>query len=158
MRSSCHFTIRVSADCLYKLIWPCLIGLLCIDCGQAFALPYRLDNKPADQAFHINIEEIQIDSKSSVWVEPTSVVYDEDRVGWRLAPYPVHMDGALYYALIFEEQSILVSQVQVNVSIVPRSESLPIPECPTLFLMGIGLLGVAAYIRGETVRKVGRLF
>lgn len=158
MRSSCELSVRFSCGFLFRLIWPCLFIFfsLYIDCNQANALSYLMDKKSAELAFYMNIEEIQKDNKSLVWIENTNIGFDGQWNGWRLAPYPVHIEGALYYALIFEEQSILMSQVQVNSSIAPSVDILPIPECPTLFLMGIGLLGIGAFIRCGAMKKVRR--
>lgn len=152
------FLSRISFSLGCKLVWLCLFGAAFahIDCGQANALSYVMGKDSEEPNFCINIEEIQDDSKNSVWIESTHMAIDEDWAGWHLAPYPVHMDGALYYAFIFQDQSILVSQVQGNTSGVPSIEILPIPESSTLFLIGIGLIGIGAFIRYESIKKSGK--
>jgi hypothetical protein len=127
--------------------------LLALDTHQAHALSYLMDERSIDQTFHMNIEEIHKDNKNLVWIENTNMVYDAKWNSWQLTPYPGHMDCALYYALIFEEQSILTTQIHMNNSTAPPVDILPIPECPTLFLIGLGLLGMGAFIRCGAIKK-----
>jgi hypothetical protein len=131
-----------------------LFFLLGLDAQNVHALSYLMDEDSVDQTFYMNIEEIQSDNNNLVWIENTNMVYDANWNGWQLTHYPGHMDGALYYALIFEEQSFFTSQVQMNNSTTPSIDILPIPECPTLFLIGIGLLGIGAFIRCGAMKKV----
>ena len=149
---------RFYSGFLFRLIWPCLVlfFLLYTDCNQAIALSFQMDKKSLGQTFHMNIEEIKSDNKNLVLIENANIGYNKQWTDWRLAPHPIHVEGALYYALIFEEQSILISQVQVNGSIAPFVDILPIPECPTLFLLGIGLFGISAFIRYGAMKKVNR--
>ena len=148
-------SVRFSCGFVSRLIWHCILifFLLGLDTHHAYALSYLMDETSIDQTFYMNIEEIQNDNNNLVWIENTNMVYDAKWNGWQLTPYPGHMDGALYYALIFEEQSIFTSQVQMNNSATPPIDILPIPECPTLFLIGIGLLGIGASIRCGAMKK-----
>lgn len=153
MRSVYDITVSVSFNFTHRQVWFCLIFLLSLDCSQVSALPYAIDKKNLGQEFYLNIEEIQNDAKIFYWIEASDVIFDENIDGWKLVPYPIHMDGKLYYAFIFEEQSILLSQVQGNTLINPQKNILPIPECPTLVLIGIGLFGIC--IRSKIFKKTG---
>lgn len=156
MGGRCNLSVRFSCGLVSILIWYCMLicFLLGLDTHHAHALSYLMDENSVDQTFYINIEEIQNNNDSLIWIENTNMVYNTKWNGWQLTPYPGHMDGALYYALIFEEQSIVTSQVQMNNSTTPSIDILPIPECPTLFLIGIGLLGIGAFIRCGAMKKV----
>ncbi len=159
MRSRCDHSCQVSLDIIPITIWPCLlvIVLFSLDCNPAYALSYIMDKKALEQAFYMDIEALPGKIQNTIWVDNATVALDGDWNTWELAPYPVHMDGALYYALIFEDQSVLISQVQANAPSSHPDHNLPIPESPTLVLLGLGLLGVGAFIRCETAKKVRKL-
>jgi hypothetical protein len=129
-----------------------------MDCSQANALSFQIHKGLMEQAFYVDIGEIQNDNMSLVLVEnENNVGFDKKWTSWSLAPHQIYMEGALYDALIFEEQSIPMSQVEVNSSFEPPIDIIPIPECHTLFLMGIGLVGIGAFIRYGAMRKVKRV-
>lgn len=158
MRSGCDLSIRFYVSFLFRLIRPCLFlsFLLYVDCSQANALSFQINKKSLEQTFHMNIEEIQSDNTNLVLIENANIGFDGQWAGRCLAPYPIHIEDTLYDVLIFEEQSILMSQVQVNGSIAPPFDIIPIPECPTLFLIGIGLFGIGAFIRYGAMKNVKR--
>ncbi len=153
-----EFSVRIYQVMLFSLSWSGLLFLilLYVDCGQVFALSYVVNLKSDTQLFYTNIEEIQNKVESSFWVEREEGAYSKSWVGWQLKPYPVHVEGGLYYGLIFDGESISVSQIQPGTSFAPSPEIFPIPESSTLFLMGIGLLGVGGLIRWEVAKKLKR--
>jgi hypothetical protein len=160
MRSRFGLSTRFYGGFLFRFIWPCLALFFSsyIVCSQANALSFQMHKGLLEQMFHVNINEIQNDNMSLVLIEnENNIGFDEKWTGWSLAPHQIYMDGAMYNALVFEEQSTPMSQVEVNGSLKPPIDIIPIPECPTLFLIGIGLVGIGVFIRYGTMKKIKRV-